>query len=128
MSTDENIKSITVEAGSDLSAAQYKFVNMATDGQVDLAGTQGIDVLGVLQNDPAAAGRAATVAVSGVSKVVAGGAINPGAKVMTSNAGVALAATGTNVVVGVHVGKVAAASGDIIPVLLKQGGGHLALS
>lgn len=128
MSTQEIVKSITLEAGADLSTKQYLFVNQATDGQVDPAGTQGIDVLGVLQNKPDAAGKAAEVAVLGVSKVVAGGVINPGAKVMTDNTGKAVAATGTNVVVGVHVGKAASASGDIIPVLLKQGGGHLALS
>lgn len=128
MAYEEGLRCITLEAGADLSTKQYLFMVQATDGQVDPAGTQGIDVTGVLQNKPDAAGKAATIAIEGISKVVAGGAINPGALVMTSNAGKALTAASTALAVGRHVGKVAAADGDIIPVLLIKGAGHFALA
>lgn len=127
MSFDINGLDYTVEAGADLSTKQYLFHVMATDGQIDPVGTQGIDANGVLQNKPDAAGKAATLRVYGVSKVVAGGAINPGAKVMSDNTGKAIAASSTGFCLGVHIGTVAAASGDVIPVLLRTGG-HFALS
>lgn len=127
MSYNENMQTITLEAGADLSTKQYLFHAQATDGQIDPCGTQGIDSVGVLQNKPDAAGKAATVAVAGVTKVVAAGAINPGALVMTDNAGKAVAASSTAIALGRHVGTVAAASGDVIPVLLGSRG-HFALA
>jgi ATP-dependent RNA helicase RhlE len=68
-----------------------------------------------------------TLGIYGVSNVVAGGAINPGAKVMSDNTGKAIAASSTGFALGKHIGLVAAASGDIIPVLLGSNG-HFALS
>lgn len=129
MSYDYAPTCITLEAGQDLSTKQFLFmVQDSTDGQVDPAGSAGVASAGVLQNKPTAAGQAASIAVLGVTKVVAGGAINPGAKVKTSNAGKAVAADSTSFALGIHIGKVAAADGDIIPVLLTLGGGHYALS
>src|SRR5690606_25313609 len=127
MSTDNSLVCITMEAGTDLSTKQFLFMAQDTDGQIDPCGTQGIDSVGVLQNDPSAAGQAATVAIAGVSKVIAGGSINPGALVMTDNTGKAVAASSTNFALGRHIGKVAAASGDVIPVLLGSRG-HFALA
>lgn len=127
MSNENQVIKYTFEAGADLSTKQFLFVVQASDGQVDPAGTQGIDVTGVLANKPDAAGKAAEVIVYGIAKVLAGGAINPGAKVMTDNTGKAIAATSTAFSLGVHVGTSAAASGDIVPVLLRTGG-HFALS
>lgn len=127
MSNENSVVTVTLEAGQDLSTKQYLFHAMATDGQIDPCGTQGIDSVGVLQNKPDAAGKAAEVAVAGIAKVIAGGVINPGALVMTDNTGKAVAATSTNIALGRHVGTSAAASGDIIPVLLGSRG-HFALS
>lgn len=127
MSYESTLTCITVQAGADLSTKQYLFHNMASDGQIDPVGTEGIDAMGVLQNDPDAAGKAATLAVAGVTKVVAAGAIDPGGKVMSDNTGKAVAASTTKIVLGRYLGTVAAASGDIIPVLLGSNG-NLALS
>jgi hypothetical protein len=127
MGLENNLVSITVQAGADLSTKQYLFHVMAADGQIDPVGTQGIDADGVLQNKPSAAGQAATLGIYGVSNVVAGGAINPGAKVMSDNTGKAIAASSTGFALGKHIGLVAAASGDIVPVLLGSNG-HFALS
>ena len=45
------------EAGEDLSAAQFKFVTLESDGQVDLADAAGENCIGVLLNNPDAAGK-----------------------------------------------------------------------
>tara|TARA_R110000796_G_scaffold13544_2_gene43721 strand:- start:882 stop:1253 length:372 start_codon:yes stop_codon:yes gene_type:complete len=116
MAAMEQVQSITLAAGSDLSAGQFKFVLLASDGQVDLVASAGGPATGVLLNDPAAAGRAATVAYAGVVKVIAGGTVAIGAKVQSDAAGDAiLAATGDHVL-GVCVKG--GADGELIEVLL----------
>ena len=109
---------ITFEAGSDLSAGQFKFVIQAAgDGQVDLVGSAGGDAMGVLQNKPAAAGRAAQVRVSGVSKVVVGtGDVTRAAKVQSDATGKAIvAATGDHVL---GYALEAGSAGETVRVLL----------
>lgn len=78
MATDQNLVTMTFEAGADLSAKQYFFVTQAAgDGQIDPTG-DGLLAAGVLQNKPDAAGKAATVACGGISKVSAGAAFSRG--------------------------------------------------
>lgn len=68
----ENLgKTITLAASTDLSSYQDRFVKTSS-GQVALCG-DGQDAIGILQNDPAASGREATVALDGIAKVVVGG-------------------------------------------------------
>jgi hypothetical protein len=86
--------SFSLPAAADLSAAQYKFVKVNTSGQAALVATAGVDAHGVLQNDPAAAGRAATVLFSGITKVVAGGTVTVGARASIDSSGRAVVATG----------------------------------
>lgn len=127
----------TFAAGADLSAAQYYFVKLSS-GLVVLCDTAGEEALGVLQNAPTAAGKAAEVLVFGRSKVKAGGTITAGAPIKTSTAGKALAAvlgtvntsdTGasSDAVVGSNVmGKslevASSADGDIIDCLINSMG------
>ena len=116
MALQEVLVSITVEAGGDLSAGQFHFVDVATDGQVDLVASAGGKAIGVLQNDPSAAGRAATVTVAGVSKVVAGATIAAGNKIQSTATGTAdVAAVGDHVL---GIAMTGGASGDVISVLL----------
>lgn len=89
-------------AAADLSTKQFYFVKKnTTDNQVALCSVDGEVVLGVLQNKPAAAGRAATVVVHGVTKVVASETLTAGDKIGTDNAGkakiVEISATGADV-------------------------------
>lgn len=77
---------ITREAGQDLSAKQYHFVTIASDGQVDPTG-DGLIGHGVLQNDPSAAGQGANVCIAGQSKVVAGGACTAGGYISANTNG-----------------------------------------
>ena len=117
MAYEEKVESVTLEAGSDLSAGQFHFVLLASDGQVDLVASAGGDADGVLYNDPAAAGRAATVAISGIVKVVAGAAVAVGDKVQSDASGRAITAASGDHVLGKAV-SAAGAAGDVISVLL----------
>ncbi len=71
MAYSENSITITLPAASDLSASQYCFVALNTSGQVELSGDDG-NPIGILQNKPAAQGRAAEVLIAGVSKIKSG--------------------------------------------------------
>ena len=62
----------TFIAGEDLSSAQFKFVTLESDGQVDLADSAGENAIGVCIVG-AGAGKAVTVTVSGSVMVTAGG-------------------------------------------------------
>jgi hypothetical protein len=117
MALESNLTCVTLEAGGDLSAGQLLFVDVAADGQVDVVASAGADAIGVLQNDPAAAGRAASVAVLGVSKVVAGAAVTAGARVQSDASGRAIAAATGDVVLGRAL-TAASAAGEVIEVLL----------
>lgn len=115
----ESEKAITLPAGSSLTAGQYRFVAISSSGNVNLvAASGGLQVDGVCYNKPEA-GQAATVVISGVAKVVAGGVITAGAAVVSDSGGGAVAAASgaTNMVAGrALVG--ATAAGSVIPVLL----------
>jgi len=115
MSTEERLLTVTEEAGVDLSSSQYLFVKMSSDGQIDPCDTAGEDAYGVLQNDPDAAGKAATVAWGGVSKIVLGATLSPGAKVQTdANGKAAAAVSGDHVLGTLRVGGDADEIGEIL--------------
>ena len=110
----------TLPAAADLSANQYFIVKVDSSGSAALAG-DGQPAIGVLQNEPDAAGKAASIRFAGISKVVAGAAVSAGAQVAPNASGKAVtAATGKNIL-GIAL---AAASGDgvIIPVALTYNG------
>lgn len=110
----------TLPAAADLSANQYFIVKVDSSGSAALAG-DGEPAIGVLQNEPDAAGKAASIRFAGISKVVAGAAVSAGAQVAPNASGKAVtAATGKNIL-GIAL---AAASGDgvIIPVALTYSG------
>lgn len=60
---------ITLEASGDLSTKQYYFVKLDTNGRVAVCTAVTDNPIGILQDKPAAIGRACRVMVSGVSKV-----------------------------------------------------------
>jgi hypothetical protein len=117
MATESNVQSITLPAAADYSSAsQFRFVNVNSSGQAVRVSSAGGDAIGVLQNKPDAAGKAATVATSGIVKVVAGGTIAAGAKVQSDASGDALTAASGDAVLGVALAS--AVDGDVFPVLL----------
>ena len=109
----------TFIAGEDLSSAQFKFVTLESDGEVDLADSAGENCVGVLINDPAAA-EAATVVMSGKVMVTAGDTIAAGAAVATDDSGDAVTASTGNIVMG--YATEAGVDGQIIAIELIQGG------
>lgn len=117
MATSESTLSISKKAAGDLSAKQYLFMKMSADNTVDTCAAITDIAVGVLQNDPSAAGKPATVAVMGTTKVVAGAAIAVGAAVAPTAAGKAQTAVGTQYPRGIAL-EAAAADGDVIEILL----------
>ena len=90
---ESNVQSITLEASADLSADQYKLMKLSASGQLVRATVKGEAVVGVLGDDPSAAGRAGLLQYGGISKVECGGTFNPGVKLCTDGNGLAIAAT-----------------------------------
>lgn len=78
---------VPFEAAADLSTKQYYAVKLDASGQIALCDTAGEKCFGVLQDKPAAADRECSVAVSGVTKAVAGAAIAIGDPVGPNAAG-----------------------------------------
>jgi hypothetical protein len=110
-------------AGESLTAAQFKFVTLESDGQVDLADSAGENCIGVLLNNPAA-GEAATVAISGKVMVTSGGTIAAGAAIQSDASGDALTAASGDYVMGYALE--AAVDGQIMAIELIQGGNIVA--
>ena len=117
---EETLKTISRPAASDLSAKEYYFVTVDSSGNL-AASVPGDRPLGILQDKPAAAGRAGRVAISGVSKVVLGGTVTAGDAMGfdTNGAGVTLA-SGDSDSVGICV--VGGNSGDVGSVVLQMRG------
>lgn len=112
------------EAGEDLSAAQFKFVTLESDGQVDLADSAGENCIGVLLNNPDAAGKAATVAISGKVMITCGGTVAAGAALQSDASGDAITAATGDYVMGYALE--AGVDGQIIAMELIQGGNIVA--
>lgn len=120
MSFDEAKTCISREAGSDLSAGQYHFVSVSADGQVDLTG-DGVIALGVLQNKPSAAGRAATICTAGTTKVVVGtGGATRGGPAASDASGEAVDAASGDIIMGEFLET--GAAGAVVALALQPRG------
>ena len=137
-SYDETLVSITLDAHDDLavdtrppyigntaptggSAAagfQYRFVQVTGDHQCNLYdGTEaGQTAIGVLQSKPQVEDMAATVGISGISLVEAGGNVDAGDVVEADATGRGVSASG-GVALGVAI--YGGAEGELIPVMLR---------
>lgn len=113
-------------AFADLSLGQYHAVRVG--GTVDpITGTARVIIqtqagddstLGILQNKPNAQGEAAEImSIPGITKWVAGEAINAGELVSSNASGRCRGALGGDVVLG-HALQASSANGDLISVLL----------
>ena len=106
------------EAGENLSAAQYLFVTLESDGQLDLADAITDKVYGVLQNAPGSAvGSECRVKAGGHSKVVAKEALAIGDLVAPATDGKAQVAVATQFTRGICV-KAAGAENDLAEIEL----------
>jgi len=86
---------VTLVAGADLSAAQYKFVKLNSSGQAVICSGATDSPIGVLQNAPTS-GQEAEVLIVGGTKVVAGAAITLPNTIGTDANGKAVALTTTD--------------------------------
>lgn len=135
MSTQGYGVDISVIAAADLSAKQFHFVKIDSAGKVAIAGL-GERVIGILQNKPGL-DQAATVRISGKSKLVADAAVAAGALLKSSVDGQGTTATAATVntsdagaaadpVIGSHVAGVAlsaaAAAGEVMDALVQPSG------
>jgi hypothetical protein len=119
MAAYENVQAISLTAGADLSAKQYFFVKAdTTDNQVVVCG-DGQNAIGVLLNDPTS-GDTASVAVSGVVKVYAGGTVTGGGPVASDTNGECVDAANGDYVLGTALED--GADGQVIRVLFDKNG------
>lgn len=119
---------VTLVAGADLSAAQYKFVKLNASGQVVVCSGATDLPIGVLQNDPAS-GAEAEVLVVGGTKIIAGAAIGEGAQIGTSSAGKAaalVAGTDTTKYVAGTLLTESGADGEIVTAVINCANPHRA--
>lgn len=100
-----------------IGATRYVFVQAAGAYQAILAtNTTTSALLGVMQNDPGV-GEAMSIAYSGLSKVVAGGALTANAIITTNGSGRAAAVTSGQMALG-RVLEASGADGDVVSALL----------
>ena len=129
MAGETQLVEISVPASEDMSAFQYRAVQLLATGSAGTMSSlmsvghgKGTAPFGILTNKPAAAGRSARVAVYGVAKMVAGAVIAAGDLVTAPGMGgrgssITPVASGTTWVLGIAKTR-AAASGDMFEVLL----------
>lgn len=112
-------ETLSFKAGSDLAAHQFKIVELTgVNKVVDLPAAVSDLSIGVLQNHPLA-DEAATVAISGVTKVVAGAAVLAGKKVSMAATGFATQTISGGIEIA-YFGRAltAAASGSVFSMLI----------
>jgi len=111
---------ITLVAGADLSAAQYKFVKISAGQAVVCSGATDVPI-GVLQNSPAS-GSEASILVAGGTKIVSSASISAGALIGTNSAGKAdakVAGTDTTEYVAGQVILGAGADGEYLTAVIN---------
>lgn len=120
--TNENLVTITREAGADLTGKQFYFVELNSSGQVIVADSAGANAIGILQREADAAGKAVVVAIGGISKLVAGGALATiGTELSSTNEGKAVATTTNYQIMGVQL-TAAGAEDELVEILLRKNG------
>ena len=115
---------ITFKAAKDLSSYQYHFVKLDANGKVDFCTANADHVIGILQNKPSAADKAALVRTLGTSKLVMMGTNNEGDYITPSETestySEGLVTTTVTDFVGAMALEAATAADDIIEVLLTH--------
>ena len=109
---------LSFRAASDFAADQFKIVELTANAhEVELSAVGDLPV-GVVQNHPNS-GEAATVALSGITKVIAGGAVSAGKKVSAAATGFATQTISGGIEIAVFGRALTtAASGGIFTMLI----------
>lgn len=125
MATEHGILDLSYPAATDLSSKQFCAVTMRSDGAVNSIASTTTPIIGILQDDPDAAGRAAAVRLSGESKMVVDGSTNgiyPGYRLGVNASGVGIMTTTANQEIIAIALEQSIAANDIISVLVIPGG------
>lgn len=112
---------ITVPAGADLSARQFRFVKLDSSGNAVVCSATGEQALGVNTGKPDASTKPTPVQIGGVAVVECGGSVTAGDKVMTDTVGRAITQTGINNVLGVAMAS--GSTSERIPVAMAGSDG-----
>lgn len=102
MAVENALTSISVPAGSDLSSKQYYFMTINSSGQLAATG-DGAAADGVLQDAPAAAGRAGRLGTGGRTKITLGGTVSAGDDVASDSTGKAVVAATGDIILGTAI-------------------------
>lgn len=111
---------ITLAASGTLATKQFYGVKVDTNSQVAVAGYND-NVIGVLQNNPDAAGKPCTITVGGVCKAIAGGTISPGDRVTVDTNGKFVSVSSVDAYI-LGTALTAGASGSIFALLIQHRG------
>jgi len=118
MSTDQGVQDLSLPVAADYSAKQNYFMTLNSSGQALLATTRGESCIGILLDDPAAAGRAGVVRVAGEAKLLLAGTVAADDPITTDANGKGIKATlSTDVIMGKAMD--AGVTGDYIKVLMS---------
>lgn len=120
MAREENLESITLEASGDLSANQFFFVSIDSNGEAVVVTAAGARAY-VLQNDPKAQGEAANVGFSGRTRITAGASFTAGDNISSNASGKAVTSATGNAILGTAL-EDAGADGDVCAMLLDHAG------
>ena len=93
---------VPLKAAADLSAKQFYILRISGDDTVNTGNTTSYPI-GVQQNDPAAAGRATSVRISGLTKCIAGEEITAGNPIAPDTDGKGVVATSDSYMIGIAV-------------------------
>ena len=118
MATENLVLAVSLPVAADYSTTgQYLFVDVNTSGQAVLVAGQGLNAVGVLQDNPSAAGRVGRIAIGGMVKVMAGDTITAADRITTGADGRAETAATGDFVLGTAI--TGGADGEIITVLFQ---------
>jgi len=110
-----NSRTLTFDAGADLSANQYYLTKLDANGDVVLATADAV-VIGSLQNKPKA-GEAATIAIGETVKVVAGGNVKIDDLIVSNASGKGITRTTEHNIFGIALED--GSDGSVIEVLVR---------
>jgi hypothetical protein len=113
MALERNLDVVSYPASADLSASLFHIVTIDSNGRVAVSAGSTSKIFGVLQSKPKVLGEGAAVAIGGVTKCVAGGAIAEGDFVTSNAQGFGLATTTAGNVAAGRAATEAAGSGEI---------------
>lgn len=118
--TSGDVFTFTYMAAADLSTKRYHGMRISAEMTVNTSGAAAEDTIGVLINEPSAAGMAASVRILGTAEVMAGAAFAAGARLTTNAAGRWITAT-TGQAYHAIASHAATADGDVVEALLLRG-------